>query len=103
MSAIELNPAQTTNTQVDPTRAPLLDWDVFVTPGLPIVTLDLPPGITQAYFQAMVECPTRTDHCRTQNLPNKKSCFRLGTSEVLEVGLSNANSRIGPGEGRFGN
>src|ERR1700722_515896 len=37
--------------QVNPT--PTLEWDVFVTPGIPIVTIDLPPGITQAYFQAM--------------------------------------------------
>jgi glyoxylase-like metal-dependent hydrolase (beta-lactamase superfamily II) len=36
---------------VNPT--PALGWDVFVTPGIPIVTRDLPPGITQAYFQAM--------------------------------------------------
>src|SRR4029077_12463111 len=32
---------------------PALRWDVFVTPGVPIVTIDLPPGVTQAYFQAM--------------------------------------------------
>jgi glyoxylase-like metal-dependent hydrolase (beta-lactamase superfamily II) len=32
---------------------PALGWDVFVTPGIPIVTIDLPPGVTQAYFQAM--------------------------------------------------
>ena len=31
----------------------LLNWDVFVTPGLPIVTRDLPPGVREAYFQAM--------------------------------------------------
>jgi glyoxylase-like metal-dependent hydrolase (beta-lactamase superfamily II) len=29
-----------------------LNWDVFVTPGLPIVTADKPPGITETYFQA---------------------------------------------------
>jgi glyoxylase-like metal-dependent hydrolase (beta-lactamase superfamily II) len=29
-----------------------LAWDVFVTPGIPIVTSDLPPGVRQAYFQA---------------------------------------------------
>jgi glyoxylase-like metal-dependent hydrolase (beta-lactamase superfamily II) len=34
-------------------RTPALGWDVFVTPGIPIVTVDLPPGITQAYFQTM--------------------------------------------------
>jgi glyoxylase-like metal-dependent hydrolase (beta-lactamase superfamily II) len=31
----------------------LLNWDVFVTPGIPIVTSDRPPGIREAYFQAM--------------------------------------------------
>src|SRR5947208_16113142 len=31
----------------------LLHWDVFVTPGIPIVTRDLPPGVREAYFQAM--------------------------------------------------
>ena len=53
MSPIEPNPAKTANAQVNPTRATLLGWDVFVTPGIPIVTSDLPPGVTQAYFQAM--------------------------------------------------
>jgi len=31
----------------------LLNWDVFVTPGIPITTRDLPPGVKEAYFQAM--------------------------------------------------
>src|SRR3989475_8591068 len=31
----------------------LLNWDVFVTPGIPIVTRELPPGVREAYFQAM--------------------------------------------------
>ena len=31
----------------------LLNWDVFVTPGIPIVVRDVPPGVTEAYFQAM--------------------------------------------------
>jgi glyoxylase-like metal-dependent hydrolase (beta-lactamase superfamily II) len=30
-----------------------LGWDVLVTPGLPIVTRDRPPGVTETYFQAM--------------------------------------------------
>jgi len=47
------NPTETANAQVNPTRNDLPGWDVFVTPGLPIVTLDLPAGITQAYFQVM--------------------------------------------------
>jgi len=35
------------------TQAALLNWDVFVTPGIPFVTRDLPPGVKKAYFQAM--------------------------------------------------
>ena len=31
----------------------LLNWDVFVTPGIPLVTRDLPPGVREAHFQAM--------------------------------------------------
>jgi glyoxylase-like metal-dependent hydrolase (beta-lactamase superfamily II) len=30
-----------------------LNWDVFVTPGIPIVTSDMPPGLKEVYFQAM--------------------------------------------------
>jgi glyoxylase-like metal-dependent hydrolase (beta-lactamase superfamily II) len=30
-----------------------LNWNVFMTPGIPVVTKDLPPGIKEAYFQAM--------------------------------------------------
>jgi glyoxylase-like metal-dependent hydrolase (beta-lactamase superfamily II) len=30
-----------------------LNWDVFVTPGIPIATNDLPPGVNQAMFQAI--------------------------------------------------
>ena len=30
-----------------------LGWDVFVTPGIPIVTPDRPPGIQETFFQAM--------------------------------------------------
>jgi len=51
MSQIGPNPAKTANVKVDPTQA--LGWDVFVTPGIPIATRDLPAGVTQAYFQAM--------------------------------------------------
>src|SRR5258705_7109023 len=31
----------------------LLNWDGFVTPGIRIVTRDLPPRVREAYFQAM--------------------------------------------------
>ena len=30
-----------------------LNWDVFATPGIPIVTGDMPPGLKEVYFQAM--------------------------------------------------
>ena len=32
---------------------PPLNWDVLVTPGIPIATSDLPPGTKQAMFQAI--------------------------------------------------
>jgi len=32
---------------------PGLQWDVIVTPGIPIVTRDKPPGVRETYFQAM--------------------------------------------------
>jgi glyoxylase-like metal-dependent hydrolase (beta-lactamase superfamily II) len=53
MPPIEANAAKTGNIQMNPTPAAPLRWDVFVTPGIPIVTIDLPPGIAQGYFQAM--------------------------------------------------
>jgi glyoxylase-like metal-dependent hydrolase (beta-lactamase superfamily II) len=33
-------------------QAGLLKWDVFVTPGIPIVTRDKPPDVGETYFQA---------------------------------------------------
>src|SRR5712672_4640851 len=51
MSQIGPNPAKTAIAEMN-TR-PALGWEVFVTPGIPIVTHDLPPGVKQAYFQAM--------------------------------------------------
>jgi glyoxylase-like metal-dependent hydrolase (beta-lactamase superfamily II) len=30
-----------------------LKWDVFMTPGIPIVSSDMPPGVKEVYFQAM--------------------------------------------------
>jgi glyoxylase-like metal-dependent hydrolase (beta-lactamase superfamily II) len=35
------------------TSSVLLQWEVFVTPGIPIVTRDKPPGLRETYFQAM--------------------------------------------------
>jgi glyoxylase-like metal-dependent hydrolase (beta-lactamase superfamily II) len=33
-------------------KADVLKWDVFVTPGIPIVTKDAPPGVRETFFQA---------------------------------------------------
>jgi glyoxylase-like metal-dependent hydrolase (beta-lactamase superfamily II) len=40
-------------TEVGTRDIPPLNWDVLVTPGIPIATSDLPPGMTQAMFQAI--------------------------------------------------
>jgi glyoxylase-like metal-dependent hydrolase (beta-lactamase superfamily II) len=37
----------------NPTEPPELSWDVFVTPGLPVVMADRPPGVRETNFQAM--------------------------------------------------
>jgi glyoxylase-like metal-dependent hydrolase (beta-lactamase superfamily II) len=34
-------------------KAPVLRWEVFVTPGIPIRTADRPAGLTETFFQAM--------------------------------------------------
>ena len=50
MSQMGPNPAKIANAEMNP--KPALGWEVFVTPGIPIITVDLPPGVKQAYFQA---------------------------------------------------
>ena len=40
-------------TEVGTRDMPTLNWDVLVTPGIPIATSDLPPGMKQAMFQAI--------------------------------------------------
>ena len=35
------------------TKASTLTWEVFVTPGIPIVTASKPPGVKDTFFQAM--------------------------------------------------
>jgi glyoxylase-like metal-dependent hydrolase (beta-lactamase superfamily II) len=40
-------------TEVGTRDIPLLNWDVLVTPGIPIVTSDRPPGMKEALFQAI--------------------------------------------------
>src|SRR3989475_582065 len=42
-----------TQTIANTTRSALLRWDVFVTPGIPIVMSDMPPGVKEARFQAV--------------------------------------------------
>ncbi len=34
-------------------KAPTLNWEVFMTPGIPIVTPDRPRGVSETHFQAM--------------------------------------------------
>jgi glyoxylase-like metal-dependent hydrolase (beta-lactamase superfamily II) len=40
-------------TEVGTRDIPPLNWDVLVTPGIPIATSDLPPGTNEAMFQAI--------------------------------------------------
>src|SRR6476469_11021582 len=40
-------------TEVGTKDIQLLNWDVLVTPGIPIATTELPPGMKQAMFQAI--------------------------------------------------
>jgi glyoxylase-like metal-dependent hydrolase (beta-lactamase superfamily II) len=40
-------------TEVGNRNIPPLNWDVLVTPGIPIATSELPPGVKQAMFQAI--------------------------------------------------
>ena len=40
-------------TEVGTRDIPPLNWDVLVTPGIPIATGDLPPGVKKAKFQAI--------------------------------------------------
>ena len=35
------------------TETPALSWEVFVTPGIPVVTPDRPAGVRETHFQAM--------------------------------------------------
>jgi|SRR5215470_1302239 len=42
-----------TTPEQDTTEAAFLNWQVFVTPGIPIITPDRPPGVRETYFQAM--------------------------------------------------
>ena len=47
------NPAKTADSLANTARGALLNWEVFVTPGIPIVPRDMPPGVKETYFQAI--------------------------------------------------
>lgn len=52
-SPAEANPAKISASLANNTGTPILSWEVFVTPGIPIITPDRPPGIQVTFFQAM--------------------------------------------------
>jgi glyoxylase-like metal-dependent hydrolase (beta-lactamase superfamily II) len=52
-SPTEANPAKISGSQANTSGVPILSWEVFVTPGIPIVTPDRPPDIQETFFQAM--------------------------------------------------
>jgi glyoxylase-like metal-dependent hydrolase (beta-lactamase superfamily II) len=52
-SPAEANPTKTSASLANNTGTPILSWEVFVTPGIPIITPDRPPGIQETFFQAM--------------------------------------------------
>src|ERR1700732_3744837 len=52
-SPTEAEPARTSSSSANTTGTPVLNWEVFVTPGIPIVTPYRPSGVQEAYFQAM--------------------------------------------------
>ena len=52
-SPAEANPARTSGSPANTTEVSVLNWEVFVTPGIPIVTPDRPPGVQETFFQAM--------------------------------------------------
>ena len=51
MPQMGTNLTKTADTQGNP--KPALGWEVFVTPGIPIITPDRPPGVRETFFQAM--------------------------------------------------
>jgi glyoxylase-like metal-dependent hydrolase (beta-lactamase superfamily II) len=51
-SPSQTQPANASGSTATSAPSPL-NWDVFVTPGIPIVTADRPQGVDKTYFQAM--------------------------------------------------
>ena len=52
MSVTRATPAHAVDAVPEAARAASLSWGVFVTPGIPIVTRDKPPGVNETFFQA---------------------------------------------------
>jgi len=52
MSSTQANTEKTAGSAKKAARPALLRWDVFVTPGLPVVSRNKPPGVRETFFQA---------------------------------------------------
>jgi glyoxylase-like metal-dependent hydrolase (beta-lactamase superfamily II) len=52
-SPSQTQPANASGSSTATSTPSPLNWDVFVTPGIPIVTADRPQGVDKTYFQAM--------------------------------------------------
>src|SRR2546425_4231498 len=46
-------PTISSDSPLSDAKSPVLKWEVFVTPGIPIRTADRPAGLTETFFQAM--------------------------------------------------
>src|SRR5262245_10848759 len=53
MSQSESNSEKTVGSLENAARPEVLHWDVFVTPGIPIVSPDMPARVRETYFQAV--------------------------------------------------
>ena len=53
MSRRDANTEKTADTLENVARPDNLHWDVFVTPGIPIVTRDKPPGVRETFTSAI--------------------------------------------------
>ena len=53
MSRTDANTEKTPGTRQNVARPDTLHWEVFVTPGIPIVARDKPAGVQETLFQAM--------------------------------------------------
>jgi glyoxylase-like metal-dependent hydrolase (beta-lactamase superfamily II) len=51
-SSTEANPAKTSDSPANTSATSVLKWEVFMTPGIPILTRDRPAGVRETFFQA---------------------------------------------------